>query len=405
MAEIFRGPRGISRRLNRPLLGLLLLSRSPAALAPALAASLYLEPPLPVGPSVTVTPAPGQVTITGVAPNVINPNVTVSPAPGQVTITGATPGVQNIAPTVVQPSVGQITITGATLTLAFPDKTVSPALGQITITGAAPSVLNIPPTILQPGIGQITISGSSPTVVIIPATIVQPGVGSITITGLAPDVRQFIPIGLAPDYDPAVDFGSSAIVSQTFRDLQMAPPAYWADPAEQIASVLEMWPETHATLLENCDWSFASAFVLLSAVDPAQGAASEPDQAWLYRVPGDLIQVREVGVPGVTKWRIDGEWLRADAPPPLRLRYTSRVTDPALLPAAYRRAVALKLAAQLAPRWIGRTPDAMRIEIAAEEALALAKKIDGKGTASAAAYDPDADDDRPYLDWASEALE
>lgn len=218
--------------------------------------------------------------------------------------------------------------------------------------------------------------------------------GAIFVFGVAQPIA-------APEYNPALDPLASAIVSQAFRLVQMAPPAFWQEPSEPLAAAEEFWPQAHDTLLASSDWSFASAFAFLSAVDLGPDTITDDALPFTYRLPGDLVQVRELGSPGFSEWRIDGPWLRTNAPPPLRLRYTSRVTNPALLPPSYRHAVALELAVLLAPQWLGRTPEMMVLMAAAAAAQESALALDGRGQASPARYTPEVDMEN---DWATEAV-
>ena len=253
------------------------------------------------------------------------------------------------------------------------------------------------------GAGTLPLSGASLAQLLV---IGQVG-GIFGLSGVAEVLIPAAPpvVDLLPNYDPPVDVGASAIVAQAFRFVQTAPIGFFENDTEQRVTAAEAWTDAHDACLLNCDWSFASAIVALSLSDLQAGQRADADLPYFYKLPGDVIQLREVGLQGVTRWRIDTEGLRSDQAAPLRVRYTSRVTDPALLPASYRLAVALHMAVRLAPRWIGRTANMYALEGSANKALMRARLADARTANAAPAVVKDTlwADDADDLDWASEA--
>jgi hypothetical protein len=136
---------------------------------------------------------------------------------------------------------------------------------------------------------------------------------------------------------------------------------------------------------------------LPEAVRP-QTVAEDPELPYFYQVPGDLVRLLEVGDQH-TAWRRDRDGLRADAPAPLRIRYTAAVANEAVLPAAFQTAVALRLAVLLGPRWLGTATKLRELERRQEAEMARAKKQDSR-SASGARYDHDLTDSG---DWSQAA--
>jgi hypothetical protein len=177
--------------------------------------------------SATVSPSPGAVTITGLAPAVVQ-NTIIAVGAGSIACAGQTPAlvrgtpiavpagaitVAGIAPTalrgsVFEPASGAITITGPppTLLFGFPvgagavsltghapavvlgtgssDTAISPPAGSINLSGLAPTALR--GSVLAPGAGAVAIAGLAPVGVV--GSVAQPGAGQVSIAGQAPTV-------------------------------------------------------------------------------------------------------------------------------------------------------------------------------------------------------------------------
>jgi hypothetical protein len=171
---------------------------------------------------------------------------------------------------------------------------------------------------------------------------------------------------------------ASGIVAQAFLHMELSPISGPDEDTPQAIDAARILPDALDMSLEAVDWSFASRLVFLPEVtDLPDPLAIDPDQPHVYQLPGDLLAVREVG-DSFSRWAIDGEFLRADIAPPLRLRYTARVTDAARMPATFRTAVSLQLAYLMSPRWV--TTQSKRDQITREltETIARAAKNDAR---------------------------
>lgn len=191
---------------------------------------------------------------------------------------------------------------------------------------------------------------------------------------------------------------ASTIVAQAWRFMELAPISSFDDDTEQARSSAEQYTNALRECLSRADWSFASAIAMLPLADLPQTVAEDPDLPYFYQRPGDLVRLIEVGDPG-TRWRLDRDGLRADAPAPLRIRYTAEITNEAQLPTAFQTAVALRLALLLGPRWLTTRAKMDNLARQFDAELAQAKKQDSR-SASAARYDNDL---TSSADWAAGA--
>lgn len=196
----------------------------------------------------------------------------------------------------------------------------------------------------------------------------------------------------------AFSAATSIIVAQAFRYLELAPPSSFGDDSEKARDAAEMYPVAMSSCLAACDWSFASTSVSLPALAALPtGIAAEDAYPYSYQLPGDFVKMQEVG-DGDVDFRIDASGLlRADAPAPLRVRFTRRLTNEAILPADFQDAVALRLACYLGNRDIGTTSKLDRLEQLAKMRLQDAMRGD-RGNASSQRYD--GRDDEGF--WADE---
>ena len=166
----------------------------------------------------------------------------------------------------------------------------------------------------------------------------------------------------------ALSYATSTIVSDAFRQMELDPISSFAEDSEQAAAAAEQFPEAMNQCLERLDWSFASKFVELSE---APNLPSDANLPYAYVRPGDLLRLIEVQ-PASVKFRLDQDALRADQSAPLTIRYMMKITDEAKLPALFKRAVALRLAANMAMRWTSSTRTkylANEAELAIREAM------------------------------------
>jgi hypothetical protein len=191
---------------------------------------------------------------------------------------------------------------------------------------------------------------------------------------------------------------TSTIVAQAWRFMELSPISSFDDNTEQARSAAEQYPNALRECLARADWSFASTIASLPEATRPQTVAEDPELPFFYQPPGDLVRLIEVGEPG-TLWRRDRDGLRADAPGPIRIRYTAEITNESILPAAFQTAVALRLAVLLGPRWLGTQTKLRELERRFEAELGNAKKQDSR-SASGARYDNDLTDSG---DWSQSA--
>lgn len=185
----------------------------------------------------------------------------------------------------------------------------------------------------------------------------------------------------------AFSIATSIIVAQAFRYLELAPPSSFGDDSDNARDAAEMYPIAMNSCLAACDWSFASASVSLPPLSELpNGLATESAYPFHYKLPGDFVKLQQVG-DGDVAFRVDADGLlRADADAPLRIRYTRKLTDEAILPADFQDAVAARLACYLGNRDLGTTSKLDRLEQLAEMTLSKAMRGD-RGSASSQRYD------------------
>lgn len=186
----------------------------------------------------------------------------------------------------------------------------------------------------------------------------------------------------------------SGIAAQAFRLLEMQPISSFGDESEQAISATDQYPVALGICLERSDWSFASQPAQLPPVIEASG---DPDLPYVFQRPSNLVRIQTVQ-PDDVVWRLDNDRLRADAPGPLWIRYTARITDETRLPKLFTTAVAYRLASLLAPRWTTSINRASALLDASDKYLEEAARADRR-SASARRYDGA---DR-QSDWASVA--
>lgn len=192
-------------------------------------------------------------------------------------------------------------------------------------------------------------------------------------------------------------FATSTIVAQAFGMVELSPPSSFADDSPQAADAALHYPIALDLCLEWTDWSFASRLVHLAEIALPDGIAADPDLPFVFALPGDCVMLRGLQDTNI-RYRLDEGILRADAPAPLAVRYTRRVTNEAILPASFRTAVALQLAVLLAPRWLGVDTKRERLIQQLDGLRRQSSKSDA-GTASPQPYGASG-----TADWVSEAL-
>lgn len=188
---------------------------------------------------------------------------------------------------------------------------------------------------------------------------------------------------------------TSTIVAQAWRFMELSPISSFDENTEQARAAAEQYPNALRECLARADWSFASVIAMLPLATLPQTVATDPELPYFYQAPGDLIRLHEVGDTS-TMFRLDRDGLRADAPAPLRVRYTAQITNEAILPASFQTAVSLRLALLLGPRWLGTQSKLADLDRRYQLELAAAKKQDAR-SASTVRYSDSGDSS----DWAS----
>lgn len=191
---------------------------------------------------------------------------------------------------------------------------------------------------------------------------------------------------------------TSTIAAQAFLLMELGPISSFADDTPQAQDAARQYPAARRICLEACDWSFASVIADLPEATLPAGTPPSANFPHLFRLPPDCLNVREVTTPWID-WRLDDDFLRANCAGPLSLRYTSDLTNELRFPATFGQAVTYRLAAMLAPRWVGAANRLKDLEDGAEEYLKKAMRT-GARHASAARYDGEPH----HCDWVNEAL-
>lgn len=204
--------------------------------------------------------------------------------------------------------------------------------------------------------------------------------------------------------DLPVTLAASHIVSLAFLAMEKTPPASFGDDSEEAAQSLRFYPVALDRSLERGDWSFASTWADLPPLNPPPEIARDPALPFTFSLPGDALRLREVG-DGLPRWRIDkigdASALRTDCAGPLQIRYTARIDNETLLPAAFKDLVALQLAVYLAPRFLGTQGKVEALKRDLADAVKTALREDAR-TASEARYD--GLDASLSDDWVAEAV-
>jgi hypothetical protein len=116
------------------------------------------------------------------------------------------------------------------------------------------------------------------------------------------------------------------------------------------------YPHARDAILRSYDWNFAArrASLPASAARPAFGY----DNA--FDLPPDCLLVRAIH-DACTPWEVEGTRLLASTPPPLRITYTARVTNPGVFDSLFVDVLATRLAADLCVQLTENTPRAQAL--------------------------------------------
>lgn len=330
---------------------------------------------------------------------------------------------------VSQTAVGQVAARGAsTVTLdgvapAGTGRVAARGTSAVTLDGVAPaatgrvaargSAIVTLEGVAPAAAGRVAVRGSS---AVLLDGVTQSGTGTGPVPGLQGSgfvILQGV-VSLAsgrvltpalPPYDwtPALDLASSSVIGQALRFMHLAPVARHDPQSELLPALRTAFDDAIDELLSAADWSFASVLVQLPQAFPT--LIAETDMPTLCMLPGDLVQLREVR-PQSARWRIDGSTLRCDAPAPVTIRYTARITREDALPAAFLTAVALQIALMLGARWAGGAINPEDLAALAAKTLKQAMRDDTRHASGARAIDlPGLDYGLSDGDWALEAVQ
>lgn len=201
-----------------------------------------------------------------------------------------------------------------------------------------------------------------------------------------------------------LNLATSDIVSLAFLAMEKTPPASFGDDSEEAALTARLYPTALDRCLEVSDWSFASTYANLPPLVLPPGAAPDPALPDTFALPGDALRLHEVGQ-GNVRWRIDkiGDTraLRSDwGDGAMPIRYTARIENETLLPAAFREMVALQLAVYLAPRFLGTQG---KTEVLKRDLAAAADKALREDSRNASEARYDGLDPSYSVDWVTAA--
>lgn len=196
----------------------------------------------------------------------------------------------------------------------------------------------------------------------------------------------------------ALNVAASIIVDQALVELELDPISSFGDDSDLARDVAGKYPAALKYCLEAEDWSFASVIADLPPATPDAPPAGDAALVYLYKLPSDCVRLRAVLDAGVT-WRLDENFLRADAGDGLKIRYTRAVADEDAMPASFAEFVSLRLAIKLSPRWLQSRSKRADLHSLMKEAQADAKTAD-RTISSGRRWDGN----DMGTDWVSEAL-
>jgi hypothetical protein len=144
------------------------------------------------------------------------------------------------------------------------------------------------------------------------------------------------------------------------------------EPVQAARACRRRYPYARDAVLRSYDWNFASRRATLPALDgpPPFGYAAA------FLLPVDCLLVRSVYDAGPRGWEIEDRRILADAPAPLRITYTARVTNPMTFDVLFTDALITRLAADLAVQLADSPSRAASLHQLYREKLALARARD-----------------------------
>jgi len=167
----------------------------------------------------------------------------------------------------------------------------------------------------------------------------------------------------------------TAICNMALMRLGQKPILSLTDGSNQALTCATFYEATRDSVLAAFPWGFAMARTSLAA----DGDAPSFEFDVAYSLPADVINVSEVDFdPDDYPWRVEGGKILTDAPAPIYITYTSRVTDTTKFDPLFVDALAEYLAADIAFP-ITRKDTLRRTHLAVAEAkLAIARSRDSQ---------------------------
>jgi len=142
-------------------------------------------------------------------------------------------------------------------------------------------------------------------------------------------------------------FTAQTVLHEAALRCEQTPPSSFEEKSGFAQAARALYPDILDTALAHSDWAFASK------VQPLAQEANpdfHPDLPLAFELPEDLVQFRELlGAPDVVFQVFANNQFRSDQAGPHHVRYTARITDESRMTPTFRRALALALAARLAP--------------------------------------------------------
>lgn len=173
------------------------------------------------------------------------------------------------------------------------------------------------------------------------------------------------------------------VVNKALRLIGQSPITSLDDGSDVANVVDDIYTEVRDDLLRSHPWNFATKRVQLarSATDPA----FEFDHA--YVLPADWIRTISVhdndaghGTVLFRMEQVNGQRVFVSSSDAIYLRYVARVTDPNLMSADFRRALAVSLARDLAVPIASSNTLQQTYEASALRSMARARSADGMGS-------------------------
>lgn len=175
----------------------------------------------------------------------------------------------------------------------------------------------------------------------------------------------------------SLSIATSSILAVACAELKISDPATMADNTGFSRDATVFYAQALEETIEATDWTCTSRMARLAQIaDDQEGIYSDDLLPYAFLLPDDCLAVREAGDEW-TRWRQDGNVLRASDPAPLPVRYSARIENEEHLSPSVRAVLALRLAMMLLPRW-GNSDERRLFDIRLEEALMVARRTDAR---------------------------